>query len=267
MHKTIFHINSSNRLSGTHSNFSYALKNLKNSSDAQPYTHVVVLQCSIPKSYYLVQSNLNSFILNENGTEYTIEMNVGNYSRTGFMITLQTALNNAGAWTYVVTADDSNTGAETGKLNFSVSGNGGIQPSFIFTTKLYEALGFERNSIVSFSSDTLRSTNVINLQKESTLFIHSDICASDAGDNILQSVFASNTTDYGNIVFTNECTILNSKKIITTKLSESYNFYLTDENNIPIDLNGRNWQMVLCLFQMDNTYNLLKAYIKTKLIK
>ena len=48
--KSIFYIDSHSRVSGTHSNFSYNI-DLKGNE----YDYCVVLQASIPKSYWLIQ--------------------------------------------------------------------------------------------------------------------------------------------------------------------------------------------------------------------
>ena len=55
--KRIFYINSRDRLAGTDANFSYSLAIQNN----EIFDHAVVLQMEIPKSYYLVQTDYNTF--------------------------------------------------------------------------------------------------------------------------------------------------------------------------------------------------------------
>lgn len=261
MNKQLYYINSLNRQSGTNSNFQYKIQL---PSDAN-FTHCSVIQASIPKSYYLVQDGQNTFTLKENTNEFTITIPIGNYSRTSFVSKLATLLNASGAFTYTVTVPNPNNGEpETGKITYSVSGNSGVQPQFIFTTYVYEILGFDINSTNTFVGDTITSTNVINLQKENTIFIHSDM-VTNQDDNILQDIFTSNTSDYGNIIYNNHDLNLNSKKIST--LDNTYHFYLTDENGQEINLNGRNFQMTLLLYKLDDTNELIKRYIKYKVTK
>lgn len=260
MTSKIFYINSTNRLSGSHSNFSYKLE-LRPETE---FTHVAVMQAIIPKSYYLIQEEQNTITLNENGSLSIITIPIGNYTRSSFVSIFQTTLNASGVWNYLVSIDDTTTGPETGKLLFTVTGNSDIQPSFIFTTFLYEMLGFEQNSTISFQNNSLTSINVINMQKEASVFIRSDI-VSNSGDNILQDVFTSNTSDYGNIIFQNENINYNCKKLNSSQ--KVYDFYLTDENNNPINLNGRNWQITICLFNKNDLLNIIKRYIQFKLTK
>ena len=52
----IFYVDSHFRLSGTHSDFTYQFD-----FQGQNYDYAVVLQATIPKSYYLVQSGRNTF--------------------------------------------------------------------------------------------------------------------------------------------------------------------------------------------------------------
>ena len=95
--KRIFYVDSHNKLSGTHSNFSYYL-------EYQNEEYDVVLQATIPKSYYLVQAGKNTFVLNENGNHVVISMPLGNYSRTSFRFQLQEQLNTNSplGYTYVI---------------------------------------------------------------------------------------------------------------------------------------------------------------------
>ena len=261
--KKIYYINSANRIEGSGSDFSYCLSIPIHSN----FTYCSVIQASIPKSYYLVQENQNTFTLDENGTEYTITMPIGNYNRSSFIIKLQSLLNDIGSWTYVVTAPDTSNGdPETGKLTYSVSGNGGVQPKFIFTLYLYETMGFNKNSTVSFVGNSLTSSNVINLQKESTLFIHSDLANNDT-DNILQDVYTEDSSDYGRIIYRNTDLEKNSKQITT--LDNVYRFYLTDENGLSINLNGLSWQMTIILYDdsQKRTNDMIQQYIKYKVVK
>jgi uncharacterized protein YcfL len=131
-------------------------------------------------------------------------------------------------------------------------------------------LGFDKNSSNSFVANVLTSDNVINLQKESTLYIHSDLVNND-DDNVLQDIFTSNSSDYGRITYVNPDIRLNSKRITT--IDNVYRFYLTDENGLDINLNGLNWQMTLVLFNevkkvassdSTRTNEMIRNYIKFK---
>lgn len=239
----IFYINSRNRISGTNSNFSYAIEIDRTKS----YTHVCCLQLSIPKSFYLIQEESNTFTLQEGILSATITIPKGNYNINSLESNLTTLLNTASpnGWTYSITYPNTNTSADSGKFTYSVSGNSGVQPQFIFTTYLYEQLGFEQNSTNTFVANSLESVNVLNLQREGTLYLYSNI-ANNGGDAILQEVFSNNDPDFGSITY--QCTSLEGySKQLAASSNNVYHFTLCDENGIEIDLNGQN---LLCTIQL-----------------
>lgn len=261
-HKRIFYINSRNRKSGSHNDMTYEIE----LGTISP-THVVVLSANIPKSYYSVQDSANTFILEENKSQATITITPGSYTRQQMATNLKTALDNGSpnGYTYTVSYPASSAG-ETGKLTFSVSGNGGIQPIFIFTSYLYEQLGFNSDSSNQFSGDSLSSSNVIKLQKEDSIFVHSDMVKSSQ-DNILQEIYSSDTQDYANIVFYNH-EIHGYAKEISFNSGNLFRFWLTNEDGDLIDLNGQNYTLTLLVFSyQDKVYslmlNVLKEYQKT----
>src|SRR6185312_2178579 len=115
-----FYINSASRADGTDSKFTYSIP----LGDSNEWTNVVLLSASIPKSYYLVQTNYNTFILREPGhTDTTITVPAGNYSRSSFMNVLPTLLNAASPshWTYTMSYPDVSSAANTGKFTYTVS--------------------------------------------------------------------------------------------------------------------------------------------------
>src|ERR1700722_15707103 len=95
----IFYVDSHQRLSGTLSDFTFQFD-----LQGQNYDYAVVLQATIPKSYYLVQNGQNTFQLQELTSTVTITMPIGNYSRSSFRAQLQTSLNasSPNSWAYVV---------------------------------------------------------------------------------------------------------------------------------------------------------------------
>ncbi len=54
-----FYVNSTNRVNGVNGNFSYIIKIPQN----ERFNRVVILDCLIPKSYYLISSDRNEFTL------------------------------------------------------------------------------------------------------------------------------------------------------------------------------------------------------------
>jgi len=238
-----FYINSNNRLSGTNSNFTHRIDVPKNAQ----YTKACIIAASIPKSYYLIQAGLNSFTLSEN-TDVTVSISIGNYSRKSLRDELISKLNSAspGGWSYSVSFPP-NTEVDQGKFTFSVTGNS-IQPSLVFSsakTGLHQQLGFNRGSTNTFSGDTLISTNVINLQRESTLFIHSNLCSTGT-DDIIQEIYTKGET-FSQISFENPNVEYYSKPITTTN-TNTISIQLTDEDGTLIDLNGINMVLTILMF-------------------
>src|SRR5690554_6423581 len=101
----------SNLDNGTHSKFSYKID-----MKGAVYNKMCLLQAIIPKSYYMIDSGNNTFVLDEGGQEATITIPVGNYSRESFMNKLTTLLNNASpnGFTYSMSVPNTLTDPETG---------------------------------------------------------------------------------------------------------------------------------------------------------
>lgn len=262
--KSIFVINSNNRTTGSHSNFSYKL-DLPRDND---YNKVVLLQALIPKSYYVIQDGRNTFTLKEDSSTATVTLTPGNYNRKAFQSHLTLLLNAASpnGYTYSISYPDINTSAETGKLTYNVSGNSGIQPEFIFTTYLYEQLGFDSNSTNVFSSDSLTSTNVINLQKENSVYVRSNICDNKGENDILQTIFGSNDQSFSYINY--ECQLFEAySKPLVSKDNNVFDFTLTDENGNVLDTNGVNVILVVCCYRENRMYKLVSGFLKYQLLK
>lgn len=258
----VFYINSRNRTEGTNSDFVYQVPLDRN----QKYDRIVLLDISVPKSYYLIQDGYNTFTLREGGNDFTITIRAGNYNRNSFRLILQTALNTAGAYTYAITNDNLNTNGDDGKYTYTVSDNAGVQPYFIVGSYLYEQLGFEPNTSYQFSTDSLKSVNVVNFTNETTLFMHCDRC-TNKNDDVLQNLISTGSSDYSYVTFKND-NIEISSKILTTTDVDNFRFYLTDENNTPIDLNGLNIVMTICVYRKrENIDNFIKLDILRKSLK
>jgi hypothetical protein len=231
--KRIFYVNSRQRIAGSDSDFTYEL-DLK----GLDITHACVLQAYIPKSFYNVQESQNTFTLEEDGKQATVSIQAGTYTKNSLKSTLQSGLTDASpnGWIYTISTPTSSE-AETGKYTFVVSGNSGLQPSFIFGEYMWEQMGFNENSTAQFDTDTLTSPNVINLQPESTIYIKSDLIQDK--DNVLQEVFGGNSMSYSGISFIQFSIEAYSKRILS-KESNSFRFYLQNEDGEPINLNGLN---------------------------
>jgi len=260
----LFYINSRNRVSGSDSDFLYQIQMPPDSK----FNQCCVLQACIPKSYYLIKES-ESFTLTEDGKSINITLPVGNYTRKSLSSVLQSllTLNSPNGYTYAVTYPNLSTIPDTGKYTFLVTGNSGVQPIFTFSTTndLWDHMGFVSGSTNNFVGSSLTSTNVINLQKESTLYIHSDM-VNNGDDNILQEVFSVQNSDYSSIVFQQQ-SVEGYSKSITTNTNNVYRFYLLDEDGNAIDLNGQNFVFTLLMYRKNNVYDVIKQFLKLKTIQ
>jgi len=220
-----------------------------------------MLQCNIPKLFF-VQAGQNTFTLVENTSSVVVSIPIGNYGRSSFKTQVQTSLNAASphAYVYTVTISNSLTGSDTGLYYFSVSGNGSVQPQFIFTTYLYEQFGFNSNSTNIFVSNNISSVNVIKMQKEDSIYIHSDLCLNQQ-DNIIQEIFGVSSPDYGNILFMTPSVQAYSKNM-STSANNLYHFWVTDEDDNNISFNGQNVVFTLICYKKQNVWGLLKNFLK-----
>jgi hypothetical protein len=261
---TIYYINSDNRLSGTSSDFYYQIQQPPNTN----YDRCCVLQMSIPKSYYIVQVN-EYFDLTENSSSVNITVPTGNYSRKSFSTVVQSLLNtySPNGYTYTITYPNSTTTSDTGLYTFTVSGNGGVQPEIIFSTSndLNSHMGFASGSTNIFVGNTLTSTQVINLQADNCLYLHSDL-STNGNDSVLQEVFANVSADFSSITFQQQC-VEGYSKVITSNSSNVYRFYLADENDKALNLNGQNLNITLLLYKKNDLYDMIKQFIKLKTIQ
>lgn len=258
--KQIVYVSSANRISGNSSNFLYSFNIDKDSQ----FDHVAVLQASIPKSYYLINPNNDEFTLSEGVSSVVILIPNGNYTLTAWKNVITNILNNnsPNGWTYTV-AFPSPSGTNTGHLLFTVSGNGGIQPSFTFSETLYQQFGFNSGTY-SFVDNQLESVNVINLQLNTALFIHSDI-VNNKSDAILQDIY-SNSDDFSYITY-QATEVLSYSKELCYKNNFTNRFFLTDAQGNEVNLQGLNWNMTLIFFKKNNTLDMIKSYIKLSLMQ
>jgi hypothetical protein len=241
------YVDSRQRLSGTDGNFSY---NFNLPAD-MVFNRVVLMRAEIPKSYYLVQASLNTFTLTENGVSATVTVPIGDYLLTTFQAVLPPLLNavSPNGWTYSMTYPNINTSANTGKYTWSVTGNGGLQPSFTFTANFFEPFGFNPSSTNTFIGNSLTSANVVKLQVEDRIFIHSNIVEGRGiqDQNVLADINAISSPDYSTIIY--ECYAPQySSKRFKGNAGNTYNFSISDEAGTLLNTNGLNIQLTVLLY-------------------
>lgn len=247
-HKRLFYLNSANRASGIDAcNMTLQI----DIPTHEVFTHAVIVEANIPKSYYLIQAGYNFFTLEEMGENLLITIPPGNYSATSFRTVVSTLMTAASAtaghnWTYTISYPTGATVPNTGKFTYSVTGNGANQPSIVTTTNVFEQLGFAANSTNTFVASTLTSTNVVKFVAEDSLYLHSDLI-SGGGDDVLQEIYTSGIPDFAIISYKSPDLSALSKPLQPQK-GNVYRFSLTDENNRTMNLNGLNWTATLLVY-------------------
>lgn len=251
------YVNSRNRLDGTDSDFSYNVK----FPPGLDVDHVTVLNALIPKSYYLIQLGHNTFDLQEGNSIVTIPIPVGNYLLNAFRLTLQGLLNNysPNGWTYAVTYPSS-SGADTGKYTYSVIGFSS-PPAIIVQDHVFEPLGFSQNTVNTFNNiGVLESANVLKLQSEDRLLIHSNIVNNPGFDDILVSINAATNVNFSSISYVNYAPEYNAK--LLNKNLNTYRFTILNEDGRILALNGLNMNITLLFYKRDIALQQIRDFIK-----
>ena len=244
----IYYINSENRISGSSSNFSYAI----DIPEGQRIDTCCVLSMTIPRSYYLVRRNQNSVTLTTDGIAQTFQIPLGNYNAANFITTLLGIINNLAVGTFAMTLS-----TITGKYTYTYTGSAStISFSFPAPSMIGHQMGFDQGSVNSFVGGTLVSANVLDFVSTSTLFLHSDMV--DDSTSILQECYSDNSQPFSNLVYNCQFSGMYSKKMRSSS-SEVFNFWLTDENDLEVNLNGHDICVTLLLYKKEDLTKLFKT--------
>lgn len=259
-----YYINSFDRLSGSSTNFTCKKLELNN----QPFTHCCVKQVGIPKVFPNIPTSYNTFTLKEGAVSRTITLEVGYYNKNTMIAELPALLNSASAlngnnWIYTMSYRTA-LQVQNFKFTFSVSGNGGSQPSFIFTDdQIWLQLGFDVGTHV-FTSSSLTSVNIINFNPTSKLYIRSDLVSS-SNDNILQEILSVDLVGFGSSIFyQNQGNLdLESKQLVGNQ-KDTFNIQLVNENDQLVDLQGQDWSFSIIFYVRQDTQELIREDLKIK---
>lgn len=210
--------------------------------------------------------------LTEGGTSVTITIPPGNYNINSFCQTVAPLLTagSPNGLTYTMTYDNNYTQVNTGKIYYSVNTNS-IACSFTFTTlPIYEQFGFSANSTNTFtvgvSTSDLTSSNVVKFVCEDSVFIHSNLVQNFGNSNsfsdTLQEVFNNNSIPLSSLIYTNPSPY-DTSKFLSTAFTRSATFSLTDENGIPLYLNGLNVVLHFMIFRDQDYFEQSKQYMSS----
>lgn len=258
-HGKIYYINSLYRETGNSSDFSYRIQ----IPTSEHYDHVVVLQASIPLSYYLIRDGFNTFIVKENDVDYVITLEPGNYSYQEFIDIVTQALNFNSPNGYLYEMTFSTISA---KFTFTVSNKLDSNPlGFKFTNSVAYQAGLNLNEWHYFIDDKLVSKNVVNFLPESVVNLHSDIVSED--DGILQEIYSNNHVYFSNLVYNLTTDYMTYAKKLRTTSSNAFHFTLKDSDDNYLDTNGLPILITLLLFKKSNFEDNITEYIKYKFLQ
>jgi len=244
-------VDSSDRVSGSTNNF---IINIPMPNDNE-YNRIILNSAIIPKSFYLIRDGYNTFILKEGVNLWTVSIPIGNYTLTEFTTQIQALLDDHTfiQFTYVMTFSK-----RLGKFTWSISNNSGVQPSFIFTTNVFEPMGFDKNTTNTAVGNVLTSTNIINLNPNEMIYVCSDL-VNNSENQILEAIPMSNIPDYSYQYYQNTST--HTIKELTNNRNQTFTFQIKDSFHRLLDLNGKNIVFTICCHKEHNTDELIRENI------
>jgi len=213
----------------TDSDFVVSLPTLEARSD-NPKLHIDNLILEF--SYYNVNDNNNTFVVNHTSTDYDITLDNGNYNSVSIITELNSKLDAATGLTWNCSYDSDN-----GKITYV-----NTTTEFTLTTNNYnyQYLGFNKSTTKSSSSFTLSADNVNNLAGTRYIDITSQLRGdvSESGNNYSQILARIPCDSVGafNTIFFNKSYICASEMVYRN--ISSLSLRLVDEYGLTIDLNG-----------------------------
>ena len=263
-----YNITSKSRISGSTNNFNI---NIQIPSDIiNKINFVSISNISVPKSFYQIESGFNNFSLYENDNLINIILPSGNYSKPQLFTYLSNQMTLQSLNNVLYNIIDEQLLYDTGKIKITCDKPLVIKKLLFQKNDIYQYLGFNYEKEYIFTNEII-SENIINLNSEDVLLLHSNICSSNnndqlVGSNVLCSIYTSGQKNYSYIIKSYDM-IYNMKPFINNSI---YNFYLTNEYNQDIDLNGIDFNFVLNIFTYtpnNNFYKKVNDIINYSLIK
>jgi len=256
----VINFNSKDRIAGTNSNFISLPVDL----GLNKFDSVCLIQASIPKSYYNVPTNYNSFTLRETDDigyvfNITITLPIGNYTKINLASKLSSVMTAASlkGVTYVITNSVS-TEPDTFKFTFTATDLGQIGGlALVFDdTSPFRQMGFESDSTNVFNyTGVLQSTNAINLAFILRAFIKTNL-VQNATDSILEEILSIGSFPTSSLVYFEQQDIqMNTREYNSTSVN-SWNFVLVDSFDQEIDLNGISWAFSIVFYKRNTTHEL-----------
>lgn len=227
------------------------------------YTHIAITSCSIPKTFYVLNRDA-TLIVNEGGSLRTVVVPKGNYNVQNFKTLMAGYINAVSTFVYAISYPPINS-VDDSKYTYSVSGNGGVQPTFFTNDKyLAQVMGIRVGVVESFVANILQSYYVLNFTSFDEILITSNMVENKL--SLLQEIYTTANPYNSSIAWLNPSIELNAKRLNTNR-TNSYVFNLLDMDGNGIELNGSEWSLVIMVFKVDNMSLLIKKMIELVALK
>jgi len=254
-------VDSSQRVSGTSSNFTI---NLNLPSFVQDYDRVALNQISIPRSWYDVETGVNTFQFKEGagGTLKTITVTPGMYNCLTLASAVATLLttNSQNGYTYTVTYPNSAVTVNDNLFTFT-SSNTTTVFYLIFTTAMYQQLGFASNTTYTSTSGVLKSVNSISISYINRLFLVSNACNTSYNSYLQEILIAGQYPSTAFVFWENLNYDVNSKEF-TNPQNNCWDFAIYDRYGNIINLHGLELVLSLIFYKKNKTDELHMEHMR-----
>jgi len=254
-------VDSSQRITGTSSNFTI---NLNLPSFVQDYDRVALNQISIPRSWYDVETGVNTFQFKEGagGTLKTITVTPGMYNCLTLASAIATLLtsNSQNGYTYTVTYPNSAVTVNNNLFTFT-SSNTSTVFYFIFGTAMYQQMGFASNTTYTSTSGVLTSVNSISISYINRLFLVSNACNTSYNSYLQEILIAGQYPSTSFVFWENLNYDVNSKEF-TNPQNNCWDFAIYDRYGNIINLHGLELVLSLIFYKKNKTDELHMEHMR-----
>ena len=245
-------------MSGTSSNF---IINLNLPNYVQEFDRIALNQFSCPRSWYDVASSYNTFVFIEGVTSYIITIPPGMYNvytlatKIGSLLTTASGIN-----TYTVSYPNSSLVVNTNKYTFTCS-NLTQSYSFVFTTNMFQQMGFAKNTTYNSASGIITSTNSLSISYINRLFLVSNAC-NTSYNSYLQEILITGQFPSTSFVYYENINYDTNSKEFTNPQNNCWDFSLYDRYGNIVDLNGLELVFSLIFYKKNKTDEAHLEHIK-----
>lgn len=255
-------INSKNRSNGTSSDFVVIEANFLNlfENPNQYKISMSVLNCVIPYSFFNINNNNNKFRLTESDSDGTTNLTFndfvipeGNYDAITYRNKVLELINDwvrdlpAVAFNYTF---DFNRTTYTFTLT-TTNLNKKFILSFNMESSAHLQFGFNKGSVVSaeYPVVSITSANVIQLSGDHQVYVKSTLASDSTKDHNVNGTALElisipiEVPNFHLLIY--KKTLQDEEIILQNTMIDNFHLYLTNQDNIPINLRGLDWELKL----------------------